>query len=76
MQIEKGKPRPQLYMTFSTIGISENKDLKIWRICSGRLIGNLQAAQHLQIKPTPDQEAIMDEVLKDILNMGKKGGSS
>jgi hypothetical protein len=73
MQIEKGKRATAIYEILDDWYKREQRLKRIEELLSqidSKLTGGVIP------KPTPDQEAIMDEVLKDILNMGKKGGSS
>lgn len=73
MQIEKGKRATAIYEILDDWYKREQRlenIEKLLRQIEGKLTGGVQ------VKTTPDQEAVMDEVLKDILNMGKKGGSN
>ena len=75
MQIEKGKRATAIYDILDDWYKREQR-LKNMEELLRQIDRKLAGGATSQIKPTPDQEAIMDEVLKDIFNMGKKGGSS
>jgi hypothetical protein len=75
MQIKKGKRATAIYDILDDWYKREQR-LKNMEELLRQIDRKLAGGATSQIKPTPDQEAIMDEVLKDILNMGKKGGSS
>ena len=73
-QIEKGKRATAIYEILDDWYKREQRLKNIEELL--QQINAKLTGSSVQVELTPDQEAIMDQVLMDIMNLGKKGGLS